>query len=53
MAAKKKYKKDKILRSKRYMSDYDIVNTLLEADKEYTLEEVNKKIEAYKKGAVS
>ena len=39
--------------SKRYATRRDLVNVLLEDGKQYTLAEVDEKIEAFKKGKVN
>lgn len=46
------FTKDQLAASKRYASLRDMVNVLLEDGKQYTLDEVDKKIEAFKKGKV-
>ena len=47
------FTKDQLAASKRYASLRDLVNTLLEDGKQYTLAEVDEKIEAFKKGKVN
>ena len=55
-AAKKEtapaFTKDQLAASKRYATRRDLVNVLLEDGKQYTLAEVDEKIEAFKKGKV-
>ena len=46
------FTKDQLAASKRYAPLRDMVNVLLEDGKQYTLDEVDKKIEAFKKGKV-
>lgn len=46
------FTKDQLAASKRYAPLRDMVNVLLEDDKQYTLDEVDKKIETFKKGKV-
>ena len=47
------FTRDQLAASKRYATRRDLVNTLLEDDKQYTLAEVDEKIEAFKKGKVN
>lgn len=42
-----KFKKDEILRAKRYKKRRDLLEVLLEENKEYSLNEVDKIIEDY------
>ena len=42
------FTKESLLNSKKYMFQKDLLNTLLKDDKEYTLEEVDKKINEFK-----
>ena len=46
------FTKDQLAASKRYAPLRDLVSVLLEDGKQYTLDEVDKKIEAFKKGKV-
>lgn len=46
------FTKDQLAASKRYAPLRDLVSVLLEDGKQYTLVEVDKKIEAFKKGKV-
>lgn len=46
------FTKDQLATSKRYASVRDLVSVLLEDGKQYTLAEVDEKIEAFKKGKV-
>lgn len=47
-----KFKKGNLISSDRYADKRDIVSALLEADKEYTLSEVDKLVEIFMKGKV-
>ena len=47
------FTRDQLAASKRYATRRDLVNTLLEDGKQYTLAEVDGKIEAFKKGKVN
>lgn len=49
---KKVFAKDQIISSKKYRSNRDLLNALLDGDVKYTLEEVDKKISNFKKGKV-
>lgn len=49
---KKVFTKDQIISSKKYRSNRDLLNALLDGDGKYTLEEVDKKISNFKKGKV-
>ncbi len=54
-AAKKEkpvYTKEQILASERFRKRRDLAEAVLENDKKYTLEEVDKRIERYLKGKV-
>lgn len=42
-----KFTKDQILGSVRYLDKQDLLNALLEDDKEYSIQEVDKMIKAY------
>ncbi len=61
MAAEKKtesktentYTKDQILTSEKYAKRRDLVNALLEDDKEYTIMEVDAMMEKFLKGKVT
>lgn len=46
------FTKDQLATSKRYASMRDLVSVLLEDGKQYTLAEVDEKIEKFKKGKV-
>lgn len=46
------FTRDQLAVSKRYAPLRDLVSVLLEDGKQYTLDEVDKKIEAFKKGKV-
>lgn len=46
------FTKDQLATSKRYAGLRDLVHVLLEDGAQYTLAEVDKKIEAFKKGKV-
>jgi len=46
------FTRDQLAASKRYASLRDLVTVLLEDGKQYTLAEVDKKIEDFKKGKV-
>ena len=46
------YTKEQIIGSKKYAGRADLLSALLEPGKSYTLEEVDKKMEKYMKGAV-
>lgn len=52
-AAAPTFTKDQLAASKRYATRRDLVNTLLEDGRQYTLAEVDEKIEAFKKGKVN
>lgn len=51
-AAAPAFTKDQVAASKRYASVRDLVNVLLEDGRQYTLAEVDEKIETFKKGKV-
>ena len=46
------FSKESLLNSKKYMFQKDLLNILLDDDKEYTLEEVEKKINEFKTGKI-
>lgn len=46
------FTKEQLAASTRYASMRDLVSVLLEDDKQYTLAEVDEKIEKFKKGTV-
>ena len=46
------FTKESLLNSKKYMFQKDLLNILLDEDKEYTLEEVDKKINEFKTGII-
>lgn len=50
---KNTFKKDSILKSKKYFNRKDLLNALLKEDVEYTLEEVDALIENFRKGKVN
>lgn len=50
---KNTFKKDSILKSKKYFNSKDLLNALLKEDVEYTLEEVDALIENFRKGKVN
>jgi hypothetical protein len=50
---KNKFTKEQLLQSKRYIDRTDLLNVLLEADKSYSLEEVDGLIEDFMKGKVN
>lgn len=47
------YNKDQILMSEKYAKRRDLVNALLEDDKEYTITEVDAMMEKFLKGKVT
>ena len=46
------FSKESLLNSKKYMFQKDLLNILLKDGKEYTLEEVDKKINEFKTGKI-
>lgn len=48
-----KYRKEDILLSRTLPYDIDILNVVLEEDKEYTLDEVEKLVEKFKKKVIN
>lgn len=48
-----RFTKQQIVNSKKFKDNVDLLNTLLKDDKLYTLEEVNKTIEDFRKGKVN
>ncbi len=48
-----RFTKQQIVNSKRFKDNVDLLNALLKDDKLYTLEEVNKTIEDFRKGKVN
>ena len=46
------YTREQVMSSQRYAARRDLVSVLLESGKQYTLAEVDEKIEAFKKGKV-
>lgn len=48
-----KFSKKQIVNSARFKDNIDLVNTVLEDDKEYSLEEVKELIDKYMKGKVN
>lgn len=47
-----RFKKDEFLKDKSSIKDYDVINTVLKDEEEYTKSEAKKLVEAYKKGSV-
>ena len=47
-----KFTKEQLIKSERYVHRVDLLNALLKDNKTYTLSEVDKKINAFMKGAV-
>lgn len=47
-----KFSKEQLVKSKKFSGQQDLLNTILKADKQYTLEEVVSKVEKYLKGKV-
>jgi len=47
-----KFSKSQLVESKRFSGQKDLLNTILEDDEEYTLEEVVSRVEKYMKGKV-
>ncbi len=47
-----KFSKEQLVKSKKFSGQQDLLNTILEADKQYTLDEVVSKVEKYMKGKV-
>ena len=48
-----RFAKQQIVNSKKFKDNVDLLNALLKDDKLYTLEEVNKTIEDFRKGKVN
>ncbi len=48
-----RFTKQQIVNSKKFKDNVDLLNALLKGDKLYTLEEVNKTIEDFRKGKVN
>ena len=48
-----RFTKQQIVNSKRFKDNVDLLNALFKDDKLYTLEEVNKTIEDFRKGKVN
>lgn len=48
-----KFTKEQIISAKKYKNNLDLVNALLQDDKEYSFEEVDALIEKYLKGKVN
>ena len=46
-AAKKKFSKEKLMKSKRFAERRDLIGALLDADKDYSIAEVEKMINSY------
>jgi hypothetical protein len=47
-----KYSKERLLNSLKFIENKDLLNALLDNEKEYTIEEVEGKIKGYLKGEV-
>lgn len=47
-----KFSKEQLVKSKKFNKYQDLLNTILESDKQYTLDEVVSKVEKYLKGKV-
>lgn len=47
-----KFSKSQLVESKRFSGQKDLLNTILEDGKEYTLDEVDSRVEKYMKGKV-
>lgn len=47
-----KFSKEQLVKSKKFSGQKDLLNTILEDDKQYTLDEVVSKVEKYLKGKV-
>lgn len=47
-----KFSKEALLKSKRFINNRDLLNTLLENDKEYSISEVEEKIKEFLEGVV-
>ena len=47
-----KFSKSQLVQSKRFSGQKDLLNTVLDDEKEYTLDEVVSKVENYLKGKV-
>jgi len=52
VVSEEKFGKRQIVNSKRFKNDRDLLNAILQEDKNYTLKEVEEKIEKFKKGKV-
>lgn len=50
--SKNLFSKEQLLASKRFQDRKDLLNVLLSADKQYTVEEVEQKMKQYEKGEV-
>ena len=50
--AESKFSKEQLISSERYVNRRDLVDALLEDDREYTINEVDKKIDEFMKGKV-
>lgn len=50
---KNTFRKESLLKSKKYFNRKDLLNALLKEDIEYTLEEVDALIENFRKGKVN
>ena len=47
-----KFSKEQLVKSKKFSGQQDLLNTILEDDKQYTLDEVVSMVEKYLKGKV-
>ena len=47
-----KFSKEQLVKSKKFSGKQDLLNTILEDDKQYTLDEVVSMVEKYLKGKV-
>lgn len=48
-----KFSKEQLVKSKKFSGHKDLLNTILEDGKEYTLDEVVSKVDKYMKGKVN
>jgi hypothetical protein len=48
-----KFSKEQLVKSKRFSGQKDLLNTILEDGKEYTLDDVVSRVEKYMKGKVN
>ena len=47
-----KFSKEQLVKSKKFSGQKDLLNTILEDDKQYTLDEVVSRVKKYMKGKV-